>query len=294
MSFFGNVIHTVSSWGKTAVHATTSFGETVEHGLEDAGTAVGQVVVQGADAVSSGVTTAANTIASGGSQAFDSAVHAGEQGFDDVKSSLDQALQAGEASILSASAKARIQELQPTISQLVNIWPEVRSAMSPELAILRDAAQNKSVTSDAENALRNLAKNSELAAVLGQFHSKSFVSFGFEFGASAAAGVGINAAVGVIAGLPNVTDIRGYGAVGGSVGVAVGGEVDESLVVNYSSPENSGGPFVNVIFSVEAEVGGTIIVSFNLPDFSFGGLSIGLGEGAEASVSVGGGYSWVF
>jgi hypothetical protein len=255
---------------------------------------VGPEVVASADSVDRGVSSAVDVIGQTGSQAFDSAVNAGEEAFDDVKTALESALEAGEAALLSAAGKAKVEELQPIIDQLVDVWPGVRSDMSEALGVLRAAAMGKSVTDEAERALESLAKNDDLSKVLGQFFAKSFISFGFEFGASATFGVGVEAALGVVAGLPNVTDIKGYGTVGGSVGASAGAEVDESLVLNFSAPEDSGGPFVDIIFSLEAEVGGTIVVSFNLPDFSLGGISIGLGEGEEVSVAVGGGYTYVF
>ena len=295
----------VTSAGKTVEKGVVSATKTVGKGLEDAGKAVSDGVttagkaieketVHSAESVEKSVTTAADTLANTSVSAFNSAVNEGEKEFNAVKKDLQKALEAGEAAILSHLAQSKIEELEPIIDDLRGAWGTIRSDMSSEFETLKSEAFSKHISGAGHEAIGAIAKHPHMARVLGKFAAKSYLSFGFEFGASAAYGVGVEAALGVCAGLPNVTDIRGYGSVGGSVGASVGGEVDESLVVNLSSPEDSGGGYIAVIFSLEAEVGGTVVVSFNLPDFSMGGVSIGLGEGAEVSVAVGGGYTFVF
>ena len=286
------VVDGATSVGNTVVSGVTSEVNAAGQAIETVGTTVGNVTVAGTSEVVTGVTSAANTLESGASQEFGAAVKAGEAAFDKVKHELEIALAEGEVKILGPAAEHIVKDLRDAINGARSAWSSANSMLSTDVAILKGAAISKQITPPAEEAFSRIAKH--MGAALGPFFSKSYVSFGVEFGVSAVLGVGVEAALGVIAGLPNITDIHGYGAVGVSVGAEAGAEADVALVFNTSGPLDSGGPSLNVIVSLEAEVGGTVVVSFNLPDFSLGGISIGLGAGDEAGISIGGGYTYVF
>lgn len=306
--------HGVENAGKTIIHGTENAGTAIAKGVTDAGqtighvftkgvdaagnefqkieTTIGGVVVSGAKDVEKGVDTAATTIGHGGSEAFTAAVNSGKEAFDAAKSEVEKAVSAGEAAILGPAAEHRVKALASEINTIKSTWDMVSSTLSKEIDVIRQAALSKQVTSESEAAFKTVSE--KLAPAIATFFSKDYVSFGIEFGASAAFGIAGEAAVGLLAGLPNITDVKGYGSVGVTAGVEEGAEADIALVFNLSAPEDSGGPSANVVVSLEVEVGGTVVVSYNLPDFSFGGISIGLGGGEEVGVSVGAGYSYIF
>lgn len=314
MSFFSHLGHSISHIAKSAEHGVESAGKSIEHGVTQATgtvahtfsagvdatghafqtveTSVGNVAVAGTHDVETGVTTAADAVAQGGSQAFEAAVRSGEAEFDNLKHTLEKALQDGEASIIGPAAEHLVKELSSEISAVTKAWKKVSKSLSSDIEIIKSAALSKQVTDRVESSLANIAK--KMGSALGTFFSKSYVSFGIEFGASAAYGVAGEVALGVIAGLPNITDVRGYGAVGVSAGAEAGAEGDVAIVFNLSSPADSGGASLNVVVSLEVDVGGTVVVSYNLPDFTLGGISIGLGAGEEAGISVGAGYTFIF
>jgi hypothetical protein len=63
----------------------------------------------------------------------------------------------------------------------------------------------------------------------------------------------------------------------------------------YNAPSQSyGGPFIASTLQGAFDIGGGIVVSFDLPGLSFGGVAIPVSVGEEVIVSVGGGYTLMF
>jgi len=296
---WGSLKHLGTSAGKDLSTAANATGNVIIQGVDAAGnaiqqvvTTVGDVAVTSATDIETGVTSAANTVASGASQEFDTAINAGQDAFDDVKSKIESAVKNGEAKIIDPLAKSTVDALAHEIQTLCNAWNIIESTMSGEIESIRNSAMNREVTQEATQAYQDIAK--ALGPELALFRQKNYASFGIEVGASASFGVAGEVGLGLLGGLPDFLDLRGYGSVGVTVGVEEGVEADISLVFNNSAPADSGGPSLNVVVSLDVAVGGTVVVSFNLPDFSFGGISIGLAAGEEVGISVGGGYTYIF
>lgn len=287
-----SVEHDVTQATGAVTHTFSAGVDAAGHAFQNVATTVGKVAVTGASQVESGVTTAADTIARGASQEFDAAVRSGQHEFDNLRKTLEKALADGETKIVASAAERLIKDMSGDIAAVGKAWKKVSKNLSSDIDVIKSAALSKNITSRVEKSLDEIGKS--MSSALGAFFSKSYVSFGIEFGASAALGVAGEVALGVIAGLPNITDVRGYGSVGVSLGAEAGAEGDIAIVFNLSSPADSGGASLNVVVSLEVDIGGTIVVSFNLPDFSLGGISIGLGAGEEAGITVGGGYTFIF
>ena len=62
--------------------------------------------------------------------------------------------------------------------------------------------------------------------------------------------------------------------------------------MSTSKPDDQAGPFAAVVLQVDAALGGGIAVSFNLPDMSFGGVSVAIEAGEEVELSGSAGYTW--
>lgn len=325
MSFLTTLGKGLSDLGKGAVHAVTHPVETLTaperatvHGVAAITGAIdpkaGQTLAQGANAldqaasatdtfvdpvgvalepkIDHGIDTATTSLTRGAEAEFRAAVNAADQEFDSIKATLEEALKRGEAEVAKAIAKTKVQALAEDMNSLVAEMNRLENDLAHDISALKAAALHRVVTPQARLALLSVAN--ALQNVIAPFHTQSFASFGIDFGASAALGIEGDVSIGLLAGFPNITDVRGYGAVGVSVGAAEGIEGDVSLVFTTSAPAESGGPGLDIIISGDFGVGGTVVVSFNLPDLSFGGISIGLAAGEEVDISVGAGYTFVF
>lgn len=300
MISFGGIGDALGGVAKKTGHDIESAGEHAEHRLHEAGQKIKEglesalVIPHEAEKAAHEVDRAAETIAHDADGGFQDAVEAGKEAFDKVKAAIEKALHEVEEEILKGLAASRLDGLEPVLKDLQSIWPKLRSDLSSEFETIKKSAATREVTADAKTALHTIAKAPQFASFLAKHLDHSYASFGFEFSANLAAGVGGNAAVGVLAGLPDVADVEGFGSVGVSIGASVGGDADEALLIYAGSPSDATGPSVSVIFSLEVDVGGTVAVSFDLPHFHFLGFTIGLGEGEEANVALGAGYTFKF
>ena len=86
----------------------------------------------------------------------------------------------------------------------------------------------------------------------------------------------------------------GASSVGLSLGASVGAAGNLALGLYPASPEDYGGAFIATTLQGAFEIGGGIVVSFDLPDLGFGGLAIPVLIGEEVNISVGGGYTFIF
>ncbi|MEZ4688600.1 MAG: hypothetical protein R3B47_21810, partial [Bacteroidia bacterium] len=104
---------------------------------------------------------------------------------------------------------------------------------------------------------------------------------------------GADLALGVVIGIPYVWQIGIAGTVGLTAGAEGGGDIDVALSLNMGAPADSGGPFVAVLVEGDFDIGIGGSVSFNLPDCSFGGISVNGSAGEEVKFSGGVGYTAV-
>lgn len=242
--------------------------------------------------------------------AFETLESAAKAAWNDAKELIKKAIEAGEKAILEPIAKAVLDGLP--IADLRQAWSVVSSNNGEHIAQIRSDVMNKKTTVASRASMKAIA--AQMAPHLNNVNTqsspglqaaaqelqpysvdlKSYLSFGIEFQATASAGLGIEGAIGMLSGIPNVADVAGYGAVGGSLGVEVGAEADVALVLKMMAPKDTGGVYVGVIASLEAEVGGTAQVQFTFPGFELSGVSIGLGAGVEAGIAIDGGYTWIF
>ena len=294
-----DVVSATSDAGRAIAGAATDTGDalasgvnTVGEGIEGGVKAAGGAVVSGADSVESGISSATGSLEHGAEQGFRNAVTASESAFEAVKSDVERILKDEEAKVAAAIAKSKVGAMAGDINALIQRFTELEVELANEVEAIRNAAMTRVLTPGAKQAI--MVISNALADVIAPFHAQNMASFGVDFGASAAFGISGDASIGVLAGFPNVLDVRGYGSVGVTVGAGEGIEADVSLVFSTSAPADSGGPGLDVVIAGDFGIGGTVVVSFNLPDLSFGGISIGLAAGEEFDLSVGAGYTYVF
>ena len=122
----------------------------------------------------------------------------------------------------------------------------------------------------------------------------SFMSFGLEFGGAIEAIGGVDGSIGVMIGIPNTQQAGISLTVGLSAGGEAGGDVDVALSLNKGAPAETGGPFFAPMIEGDEDIGAGGAISFNLPDFSFGGISVNGSVGAEIKLADGLGYTHIF
>ncbi len=265
----------------------------VSHAVKKAGEAVASTVT-GAGATL--LHTTAGAVQSGGhfvSRTFHSAVKDAEEEFEAAKNEIQRAVDSGEEAALKTLAAKKVQEYADIIKSLVKAWPRVVLRLGSEVEVLRHAASQKGMDPKAAAAMKRIATSPELSRALGKAADRLIVSFAVEFGGSVAAVAGVDGALGFVTELRNFTNVKRYGSVGLSLGASAGSAGDLALGCYTSSPQNYGGPFVAVALEGAVGIGGGIVVSFDLPDLSFGGFAIPVSVGEKVNVSVGGGYTFL-
>jgi hypothetical protein len=266
------ISHAVNKAGETVASTVTSAAATMLH--------MGSDVAQFSDHFVS------NT--------FHYAVKNAEKEFNIAKKEIQSVVNSGQEDVLKALAASKIQEYADIIKSLVKAWPRVLSRLGSEIDLLRSEASQKGVSPKVVKAMKRIAKSPELRNPLRQAAGKSIKSFAVEFGGNVATVAGVNGALGFVAELQKIANVRRYGSVGLSLGASVGAAGNLALGLYPASPEDYGGAFIATTLQGAFEIGGGIVVSFDLPDLGFGGLAIPVLIGEEVNISVGGGYTFIF
>ncbi len=268
--------------------------KSIYHAVKKAGETVASTVTSGATTM---LHMGSSVAQSGGhfvSNTFHYAVKAAEKEFDIAKNEIHSVVNSGQEAVLKSLAAKKIQEYADIIKSLGKAWPQVLSHLGNEVDLLRNEASQKGVSLKAVEAMKQIATSPELREPLSQAMGKSIKSFAVEFGGNVAAVESVNGALGFVAELQRIANVRRYGSVGLSLGASVGAAGNVALGLYTSSPENYGGPFIASTLQGAFGIGGGIVVSFDLPDLSFGGFAIPVSVGEEVNISVGGGYTFIF
>ena len=163
------------------------------------------------------------------STTFHNAVKSAKNEFDAAKNEIQNVVNSGQATVLKSLAGERIQEYGDIIKALVKAWPHVLSRLGSEVDVLRHAASQKRVSPKVAEAMNQIAMAPELHEPLSKAASKGIVSFAVEFGGNVAAVGGANGALGFVAELQTITNLRRYGSVGLSLGASGGASGDLAL-----------------------------------------------------------------
>jgi hypothetical protein len=266
---------------------------------------ISRTVKKAGETVASTITSAATTMLhvgsgvaqSGGHFVSDTlhyAVKDAEKEFDTARNEIQSVVNSGQEAVIKSLAARKIQEYADIIKSLIKAWPQVLSRLGSEVDLLRNEASQKGVSPKVVKAMKQIAMSPELREPLSQAAGKSIKSFAVEFGGNVAAVESVNGALGFVAELQRIANVRRYGSVGLSLGASVGAAGNLALGLYTSSPEDYGGPFIASTLQGAFEIGGGIVVSFDLPDLSFGGFAIPVSVGEEVNISVGGGYTFIF
>ncbi len=267
--------------------------EDISHAVKKAGEAVASGVT-GAGAILQH--TASGAAQSGShfvSRALHSPVKDAEGEFKAAKDQIQRVVDSDEEAILKSLAGKQVREYADIIRSLVKAWPQVALRLGGEVEVLRHAVSQKRMDPKAAAAMKRIATSPELGKALGKAADRSIVSFAVEFGSSVAAVANVDGALGFVTEIRNFTNVKRYGSVGLSLGASAGGSGDVALGLYPSSPQNYAGPFATVTLEGAVGIGGGVVVSFDVPDLSFGGFAIPVSVGDKVNVSVGGGYTFM-
>jgi hypothetical protein len=263
------------------------------HALKKAGETVASSVTRSGAAL---LHTASEATQSGGhfvSRTFLSAVKDAEAEFKAAGDGIQRIVDSGQEVALKSLAGKKVQEYEDIIRSLVKAWPRVVLRLGGEVDALRHAAKQKRTDAQASNAMKRIATSPELSKALEKAADRSIVSFAVEFGGNVAAVANADGALGFVTEIRNFSNVRRYGSVGLSLGASVGGSGDVALGLYTASPQHYAGPFVAVTLEGAIGIGGGIVVSYDLPDLSFGGFAVPVAFGDKVNVSIGGGYTFL-
>ncbi len=268
--------------------------KSVSHAVKKAGEAVASTVTGSATTM---LHMGSGVAQSGGhfvSNTFHYAVKDAEKAFDAAKNEIQNVVNSGQEAAVKSLAGKKVREYSDIIKSLVKAWPEVLSHLGSEVDLLRNEVSQRGVSPKVVEAMKKIVMSPGLRGPLSQAAGKSIKSFAVEFGGNVAAVESVNGALGFVAELQGITNVRRYGSVGLSLGASVGASGNLALGLYTSPPENYGGPFIASTLQGAFGMGAGIVVSFDLPDLSFGGFAIPLSVGEEINISFGGGYTFIF
>jgi hypothetical protein len=267
--------------------------ENITHAVKKAGETVASTVIGAATTVLHVVSDAAQSGGPFVSKTFHCAVKDAKEELDAAQREIQSVVNSVQKTVLYPLAAKKVEEYADIIKPLVKAWPRVLSRLGSDIDVLRSAVSQERVSPKAAEAMNRLAMSSELRETLSKAADKSLVSFAVEFGGDIAAVERVNGALGFVAETKNTGNVKRYGSVGLSLGVSAGAAGDLGLGLYTSTPQNYGGPFIAVMLQGALDIGGGIVVSFGLPDLSFGGFAVTVSAGEKINISVGGGYTFV-
>jgi LysM repeat protein len=195
------ISHAVKKAGETVASTVTSAATTMLHMSSDVAQSSGHFV----------------------SNTFHHAVKDAEKEFNTAKKEIQSIVNSGQEAVLKSLAASKIQEYADIIKSLVKAWPRVVSRLGSEVDLLRSEASQKGVSPKVVKAMKKIAISPELRNPLRQAAGKSIKSFAVEFGGNVATVAGVNGALGFVAELQKIANVKRYGSVGLSLGASVGG-----------------------------------------------------------------------
>lgn len=153
------------------------------------------------------------------------------------------------------------------------------------------AAKRDSAT--AQKAIKAaLGEANGVMSEIEKLSSADLLTLTFEVSGQADLIVGADGSVGYAVAVPDFLVAKPYASVGITLGAEEGGEAGIVVGMSPQKPDDQSGPFVGISVEVDAALGGGLAVSFNLPDLSFGGVSVDIKAGEEVQVAGSGGYTW--
>ena len=201
---------------------------------------------------------------------------------------LEQAINAGAYAAMEGTAKGHVKTYQGLINAFVNN----ATAFSGLTGIIKSSASSND-SAAAQKAIKAALGNAPaVMQEVEKLASSSLFSLTFEVGGQADLIAGVDGAVGFAVGVPDIIDAKGYASAGITLGAEEGGDLGIVVGMSVQKPDDQSGPFAAVIVQVDGVLGGGIAVSFNLPDMSFGGVSVAIEAGEELQVAGSAGYTW--
>lgn len=225
-----------------------------------------------------------------------SALNETEKGFNSALNESAKLLNDAQRAALKAAASDVIKKHDKEIKALAKAAKAI--AEDPKLkkaieTIVKKVAAKK-FDSEFSTALKSVMLGPDFVAVTSDTSPTKFptISLGLSGGGGYVAGVEASGGMGIThPGIQN-SQVCGYVDAGGSLGT-FGGAAAVTLGIETSRPNGIGGGYIGVTLEAEIEIGVGLEISFNMPDFTLGGITVAAGVGMELAVGVNGGYTYV-
>jgi len=278
--------------GKAITNTAKDAGKAVVNTAKDAG----KIVENTADDVAQGAESAANTVAKTVVSISRDALNETEKGFNAAIKESGKLLDEARKAALKATTMDIIKKHNKEIKALAKAVKAIATDPSLKNAlhtVVNKAASNKFDT-EFSNALKSIMLGPSFVLLTQDVSSTTFptISLGLSGGGGYVAGVEASGGMGIThPGIHN-GQVCGYVDAGGSLGT-FGGAASVTLGIETSRPEGIGGGYIGVTLEAEVEIGVGLEISFNVPDFTLGGITVSAGVGMELAAGVNGGYTYV-
>ena len=226
----------------------------------------------------------ASTIEHGVSDIFDSVKKEAQSDLNQAQQALSTAVQSAEYAIVRGEVAKDAQKFRRLVEQF--------RADADKFADLGGVLAKRDADAAKQAIQQALSEAPAVMQEVERLASKELFSLTFEVGGQADLGVGLDGAVGFAVAVPNITKIKGYATVGLTIGAEEGGDAAVAIGMSPQEPDDQSGPFAAIVLSADFVAGGGVSGSMNLPDPSFGGISMALEAGEEFQVAGGAGYTF--
>jgi hypothetical protein len=283
--FFKKAGKAVTNTAKDVAKGTVNVANDIADGTEDV-----------ANDVAQGTVKVANDTANAVVHISKDALNETEKGFNTAIAESKKLLNEAENAILKATAADVVKKYNKEIKALAKVVKTI--ANNPTLKSSVTTIANKATSGNLDNevvtALNNIFTIPEIKIQLQDIAPTTWptITVGINGNGGYVAGVEASGGTGVThPGIKN-GQVCGYVDAGGSLGT-FGASASVTLGVETSRPEGIGGGYIGIGLEADIEVGVGLEVSFNMPNFSLGGITVAVGVGMEAAASLNGGYTYV-
>lgn len=267
---------------KKATTAVATESDKVSRQIEDAAATIAGQAAAGSQRV-----------ASDAEDAFKRAKDGARQGIHEAAEWAGRTVEDGTDAVLRSKAARDAERLGRLISAL---GQSALGSFQFEADLLRRlehlAAARDPV--DAHDSMVALARSDAFRPTLKLADDEAFLSFSYGVGAGGSAVLGSDGCVGFAIGIPELSDSLGFVGVGGSFGAQGGGSVDCQFALWARSPRNLEGGCWTIQGEAAAKVGAGVQLVYEIPSLELVGLLFAPKLGAEGSLALGRGYTWVF
>ncbi len=220
-----------------------------------------------------------------------------ENSYNDVKKEINNLVNDAQAAILKSLSQDALKKYAQEVTAIGDIAKAIANdkELKQTLESLTKKVAAQQIDQECATLVQKILKSSVLAVHWNKIVPTTWptITLGINGGGGYIAGA--EAALGCAVTHPLVKNgqVAGYVDTGATLGASIGGGAAVTIGVASSRPSDVDGGYIGVSVEGKVGVGVGLEVTFNVPDFSLGGITAAAGVGMEASAALMGGYTFV-